>query len=112
MAKYTDKQRLRAIGDFLHYDWALHPITRRGDVPLSQRCNGVTVKNGGNNIVLVNNEPLQPGESKALGGNYGELFRGRVQINFMNQAVQPTPVVAIAYVTEKFYINYDPDQLM
>lgn len=88
----------------LYYDTTVIPVSLPGMVQLVPNVNGVAVHNAGNTIVLFNEDPLQPGESKTFGGNWGEIFTGRIFIRF----ILPTPAPAIpnnlAYVTSKFYV--------
>ena len=76
-------------------------------VTVVRNCNGFTVKNRGNSISVINQDPLDPGESKAFGLNRGEVYTGRIDISFRAQAVQPAPRVDSAFVTQKFYLIDD-----
>jgi hypothetical protein len=73
-------------------------------ITVVRSCNGFTVKNRGNSILVINQDPLDPGESKAFGLNRGEVYTGRIDISFRAQAVQPVPRVDAAFVTQKFYL--------
>jgi hypothetical protein len=67
--------------------------------------NGITVKNDGTTLLLFNNEILQPGESKAIGGNAGEIYKIPV-INLAFRIPSPVPstITNLAVVTQKFYV--------
>lgn len=67
--------------------------------------NGFTVKNRGNCFCLINNEPLNPGESKGFICWPEETYGGRIDIVFRNMPGQVMPVVRMAWVTQKFFIN-------
>lgn len=78
----------------------------------SPYCNGITVKNTdgtatfrltvNKNVVLQpgDNANNIPGESFSFGGNYGEIYQGRIEIAFNTGGGQ-------ALVIEKFYTNYE-----
>lgn len=75
---------------------------------VSPYCNGFTVRNGGNTALLVNGDPLAPGEFKSVGGNHGEIYIGRIDLVFRDQATQTLPRVRVAVVTQKFYTSQLP----
>src|ERR1700684_1395392 len=82
--------------------------TYQGNVSITpdRNLNGFTIKNTapvGGNTVFLNGDPLVPGESKTVGGNRGEIYRGRIDITFLNPAVGPSSVV----ITQKFYVSRD-----
>lgn len=76
-------------------------------ITFDRLCNGYTVRNAGNTIVVINDEEIQPGQSKAVGGNRNEIFIGRLDIFFRDQTVQPVPRTPYFYVTQKFYVELD-----
>lgn len=66
-------------------------FTANAKVEIPQRTNGVTVVNTGNSVLIVQGIPLAPpvapaqlGEAYSFGGNRGEIFHGRLDINFQN----------------------------
>lgn len=68
------------------------------------RCNGLTLQNTGNRLVVVNQAiVLQPGQSLGIGGNEGEIFTGRVQLNFTDPNPVPVTPVNGCAVMEKIY---------
>lgn len=81
----------------------LYSIPQKIDLDIL--CNGVTVKNIGNSICVIDNDPLQPFESESIGGNKDEIFYGRHNISFQPAVPQPLPRVDLAVVTQKFYIE-------
>lgn len=89
---------------FLKYNTYVVSVTRTKSVILDDLCNGYVVRNAGNTILVFRNEPLDPGESKTIGGNFGEVCMDRVDIAFMDQAVQPLPRVNQGFVTQKVYL--------
>jgi hypothetical protein len=74
-------------------------------VEVDPMCNAVTVSNEGTTLVLFQNDVIQPGNFKAISGNFGEVFAGRVDISFMTQTPAPSVVVNRAVVTQKYYIS-------
>jgi len=90
---------------FLRYNTDTRIYQQAAKVTLDRLTNGVTVKNNGNTVCLFNSDPLLPGESKAVGGNYGEIYTGRLDISFNVIGLTPAPVTPVnsAVVTYKFY---------
>ena len=80
--------------------------TTQSKINLDTLCNGLTVKNNGNIICLIDDEPLQPGESKSFGFSEMQIFRGRHNIGFTTAGMAVIPAVQVpsAWVTQTFYI--------
>lgn len=80
-------------------------------ITLDEYSNGFTLKNAGNSICIINGDPLEPGESKAFGGNQGEIIIGVYNFKFQAIASPPPGYVQVdsAILTEKFYVP-TPDQ--
>jgi hypothetical protein len=74
------------------------------NVPIAQMCNGFMVKNTGTTIVLLNGTPIQPGDSISVGGNYGEEYRGRLDIGFFTQTPPPFTIINEVTIIQKFYM--------
>lgn len=72
-------------------------------VNVDKLCNGFIVNNAGTTIVTLNGEPLQPGQSKTVGGNEGEIYVGRIDLAFIIPSPAPTVINNSAWVTQKFY---------
>lgn len=85
--------------EFLKFDYSTQDIIKSGRMNLAQTCNGWSVKNTGTSTVQVQGDTLQPGESKSLGGNYGEVFIGRVDLLFQGAGVN------MAVFTQKYYVT-------
>lgn len=83
--------------DFLKYNISTQTFTKSGRVNISTTCNGWSVINLGTSNVMVNQDTLIPGESKTIGGNYGEIYIGRVDLLFQGAGINN------AVFTEKFY---------
>jgi hypothetical protein len=89
----------------LYYNEDVKSIIKQTRVPLGQRVNGFTVKNAGTTLLIMNGEVLQPGDSKATGGNRGEEYTGRCDINFQVPVPAPAVITNQGYVTIKFYVD-------
>lgn len=99
------------IPNRLNYNIAIQTYGVATRVPVEQTCNAITVKNAGTTILVFNGDPLQPGESKSVGGNYGEIYMGRCDLQFVTQNPPPGTITNFAVVTQKFYVDstpYDP----
>lgn len=78
-----------------------------GEIKVDPKCNGFTAINTGDTLVTVCGIPLKPfppghpeltGAAIAIPGNYGELFKGRIWINFANlPGVTPQVVIIQKY---------------
>jgi hypothetical protein len=81
--------------------------TTQSKINLDSLCNGITVKNAGNIICLVDDEPIQPGESKRFGFSEMQIFCGRHDIGFtiVGMAVVPAVQIPSAWITQIFYID-------
>jgi hypothetical protein len=84
---------------WLYYNISVTTYTKSGNVTPAGPLNAWTVKNNGTNPVEVNGDPLDPGESKSVGGNYGEVYIGMIKLNFGTGAAAGNN----AEVTQKFY---------
>ena len=73
-------------------------------VSVDKLCNGFSVNNAGTTICTVNGEPLQPGDSKTVGGNVGEVYVGRIDLAFFVPDPAPSSIVNSAWVTQKYYV--------
>lgn len=91
---------------WIKYATRENTYTQPQNILLDRYSNGITVKNIGNSICFFNSDPLQPGESKGIGGNYLEILDGRYRVYFQTPAVVPPGYVQVdsALVTEKFYM--------
>lgn len=95
----------------LHFNTTVQKYVLPQKVVIDNLCNSITVRNAGNSLLIFDDEVIQPGANKVIGGNRLEIFIGRKDISFQpttNQDIpvpQPTPRVDVAYVTQKFYIR-------
>lgn len=92
----------------LQYNIQGYSYTVSQDVPVENNLNGFTVINEGDGTAFVNGIELKPyppgrpdltGESVSVGGNLGELYRGRIEIKFATGQLFPKVVVI-----KKYYI--------
>ena len=81
------------------------PVTQAGAVGLPELINGITVENSGNTDLLWDENLIIPGDFKALGGNYGEIFVGDCVLKFAMPAIPPLNPENLATVSVKFYVN-------
>lgn len=84
----------------------LTPQTYRTDtkVEVDPYCNGFTAVNIGTTPLIINGVPLLPpavaggiGESVSFGGNRGEVYIGRIDLQF------PNGTGGVALITQKVY---------
>lgn len=93
----------------LEYDWNVWNTSVNQEFPPDPACNGLTFFNTGaaGSVCVVNGVPLPVGGSLSIGGNFGEIFKGRVPITFPNfVAGQQCTVVQKYYksdLTNKMY---------
>lgn len=91
----------------LQYNIIQQQYTTQEEVFVNPGCNAVTVRNIGDDVIFFNGIPLQPppgvglsGESVSFEGNLGEVYTGRIQIQFAGVGLNPR-----CEVTQKFYIE-------
>jgi hypothetical protein len=76
-----------------------------GYVPIERWVNAVVFKNAGTGFVTVMGDPLQPGETKSIGGNNFEVWDEKhCSFNFTNPNAVPN-VVNLLIVTQKYYVE-------
>jgi len=91
----------------ISYNVIVQTYTEQKEVEVSPLCNGVTIRNIGDQICLINGIRLLPalvvggsGESVAFGGNLGEIYKGRLQLQF----IAPAGVNPLVEITQKYYL--------
>ena len=89
-----------------YFDTTPYTYTKPQKINIPSLCNAISIKNTGNIICVVDEEPIQPGESKSIGGNRGEILYGRHDISFTTAGMDIVPPTQLpqAFVTAKFYI--------
>lgn len=75
-------------------------------ITLDLLSNSLSVKNAGNSLLLLNNDPLQPGETKIFSVWPGEILVGKYNFYFQTPPVVPIGYVQddMAVVTEMYYL--------
>lgn len=91
--------------EILPYNMVSIQYQQPADIIVDDHCNGYHVINIGTTVCFINKIPLNPGvpgvsngESISFGGNRGEVFRGRIELEFAGGAGN-------AVVTQKVYIT-------
>lgn len=101
----NNKQSLEKIEGILFFNFIYSTIILNSQVIIDELCNAYTIINLGTSICSVNGVPLNPGvpgtnngESISQGGNKGELFRGRIDIAFINAGINNVMVIQKIYL--------------
>lgn len=87
------------IANYHPYNFVIETVTDKRSIIVDERCNGFTCINQGDDTAIVNGVMLHPGsptangESWAIGGNLGEIFRGRIDIKFEGVGTAPQLLV-------------------
>jgi hypothetical protein len=90
--------KFRAVG----YNFVSYIYTEIQQLDIDPWCNGLTVRNAagaGGADVIFQGERIPPGVSIAIGGNFGEVIRGRVDLSFDGAGAR------LCVIRQKFYIN-------
>lgn len=90
--------------NFFPYNIAVITIRQSLGLDIGENTNGYIFINTGTTIVTVNGVPLNPGvpgtnngDNLNIGGNLGEIFKGRIDISFVTG-------VGELQVIQKFYV--------
>jgi hypothetical protein len=77
-----------------------------GNIILDEFSNAFAIKNIGNSVLLINNDPLQPTESKSFGGHLFTILTGRYSFTFQPIASPPPGYVQEdgAVITEYYFL--------
>jgi hypothetical protein len=89
--------------ELVPYNISQQNYVKQESVNIDKLCNGVTVLNAGTTFATWNGIPLAPGQSLTVGGNEGEIYKGRVDIAFFTQTPAPAMITNSAWVIQKFY---------
>ena len=68
--------------EFIPYTFRTANYQAQTNITLDQWSNAITFKNNGNSLLIVDNDTLQPTESKSIGGIYNGILRKRLSISF------------------------------
>jgi hypothetical protein len=92
--------------DLVQYNTSPIWVSEPGFVEVDENCNGWMAINKGSGVAYVNGVPLNPapavglsGESTGTSGNYGEVFKGSIQVKFA-----PNANDNLVLFVQKFYI--------
>jgi hypothetical protein len=88
----------------LKYNFNTEQYAKAKEITIDPLCNGITVRNGGNTLVIFQGDVLNPGESKSVGGNRKEILWGRVNISFQLPVIVPPVPLNLVFVTQKYYL--------
>ncbi len=87
------------------YNVIVQTFTGQTEVEVTPSCNGVSIRNIGAVTAFINGIQLLPalvpgasGESVQFGGNLGELYKGRLQLQFNAGAG------ALVEIIQKYYL--------
>jgi len=93
------------ISKFVLYNFTTTIITVSNWYNVLPLCNGFTVTNIGNTIVMVNDQIFYPGtpgtnlgDSRSFGGNQGEVYRGVIKVAFQ-QPLGNNPAIELVQKT-------------
>ncbi len=81
------------------YNFTAQTYSQNTQVDIDPWCNGLTIRNTGKSTLFFQQEAIAPGESVAVGGNFGEIIRGRLDVFFTGAGVNE------CVIRQKFYIN-------
>jgi hypothetical protein len=95
---------LGVLFPFLKYNISTQTYNNVQKVQWDRWLNGFTLHNTGNTILSFNNDPIQPGGSKTVGGNFGEIYGGRIDIQFITPSPAPSTINNAVVITQKFYL--------
>jgi hypothetical protein len=103
---YTNEGNEAAVFKFNHFV-KFHVYTQQyaiaAIVAVERWVNAVSVKNAGTCVLNFMGDPLQPGETKSIGGNSFEIWDEKhMDINFVNPGGL---LIQLAIVTQKFYVD-------
>jgi hypothetical protein len=80
------------------YDGTKHVVVERF-------VNGFSIHNTGTTDLYFNGDRIQPGESKTVGGNAGEVYAGKIDLYYRVPSPAPAIIINMATVTQKYYID-------
>jgi hypothetical protein len=89
---------------FLRYNVTTQKYSVVTDVQWDKYLNGFMIHNTGNTNLYYNQQLIVPGASETVGGNFGEIYGGRIELMF--RLPTPAPVTPANEVTiqQKFYL--------
>lgn len=93
------------FSSFVRFRIYTQPYSVNTIVPVERWVNAVSIKNAGTGLLTCMGDPLQPGETKSIGGNAFEIWSEKhLDLVFSNPNLLPTPIF-LAIVTQKYYVD-------
>jgi hypothetical protein len=91
------------------YNISVATYSQSGFIDVIENCNGFTFTNLGDTIAEVNGMVIFPsatpatdlGDSRSIGGNAGEIYKGNIKLSFR----QPLGVAPLVEIAQKFYVK-------
>lgn len=87
------------VEKLLQYNLSTQVYSVTQEVPVMENCNGFTVRNIGTSNVVIMGDTLAPQQTKAIGGNRGEIYVGRIDLKFTGAGTN------LCLITQKYYMN-------
>src|ERR1700719_5362979 len=97
----------RTKESLLRFNTSVQQYSGPQQVIIAENLNAIAVKNEGTTMVIFQFDTLQPGESKSIGGNEGEIYDARIDISFLVPTPAPAVITNLAVVSQKFYLFDD-----
>ncbi len=88
----------------LPWDQFTGTYTRPQEVQWQKWLNGFFVHNTGTTIVIFGGDIVLPGASKSFGGNWAELYKGRLDFMFQVPTPPPMTITNEVRITQKYYL--------
>jgi hypothetical protein len=92
-------QRVVPVEKLLQYNLSIQVYSVTCEIPVMDNCNGFTVRNIGTATAILMGDALSTNEVKAVGGNRGEIYVGRIDLKFTGAGTRQV------LVTQKYYMN-------
>lgn len=96
------------VNNYRKYNFTVQILQKSDWYNVERFCNGFTVTNVGDTIVLVNDQIFYPGtigtnlgDSRSYGGNEGEIYKGVIKVAFQ-QPVGANPQIELV---QKVYVD-------
>lgn len=88
----------------LPWSTATYTYSNAREIQWAKWLNGFLIHNVGTTEIYFNNDRIEAGESKAYGGNRGEIYKGPMDFRFFTQSPPPITVINLVTITQKFYL--------
>lgn len=94
--------------ELVKYNYVVTTEYESGNKEVVKYCNSITFTNTGDEIVRVNDMILYPGvigvslgDSRSIGGNFGEEYCGNIRVQFAGGGANPA-----LEIIQKFYNEF------